>query len=108
MITIILLELVIVIKRLLKTILSIFTLVYNVQVLCGDDGYGIFNPPTIDEKTNYDYDMPPLFDNYGDENNDSYLVEFAPITITRNDYDYMRSNYFMHVAHDKNVLCDDY
>src|SRR3954451_20786804 len=64
-------------------------LVYNVQVLCGDDGYGIFNPPTIDKKTNFDYDMPPLFDDYGDENNDSYLVEFAPITITRNNYAYM-------------------
>src|SRR4051812_16235537 len=37
-------------------------LVYNVQVLCDDDGYGIFNPPTIEKKINYDYDMPPLFD----------------------------------------------
>jgi hypothetical protein len=86
-------------------------LVYNVQVLCGDhnDGYGIFNPPTIEKKINYDYDMPPLFDDYGDENNDSYLVEFAPITVTRNDYAYVGSiDYFMHVAHDKNVLCDDF
>ena len=84
-------------------------LVYNVQVLCGDDGYGIFNPPTIENKINYDYDMPPLFDDYGDENNDSYLVEFAPITINRNDYAYVGSiDYFMHMAHDKNVLCDDF
>jgi hypothetical protein len=84
-------------------------LVYNVQVLCGDDGYGIFNPPTVEKKINYDYDMPPLFDDYGDENNDSDLVEFAPITITRNDYACVGSNYcFMHVAHDKNVLCDDF
>ena len=84
-------------------------LVYNVQVLCGDDGYGNFNPPTIEKKINYDYDMPPLFDDYGDENNDGYLVEFTPITITRNAYAYVESiNFFMHVAHDKNVLCDDF
>ena len=84
-------------------------LVYNVQVLCGDDGYGIFNPPTIENKINYDYDMPPLFDDYGDENNDSYLVKFSPIIIIRNDYAYVGSiDYFMHVTHDKNVLCDDF
>jgi hypothetical protein len=52
--------------------------------------------------------MPPIFDDYGDENNnDSYFVEFAPTTINKNDYAYVESNnYFMHVAHDKNVLCD--
>ena len=69
----------------------------------------LFRSPTIEKKINYDYDMPPLFDDYGDENNDSYLVEFAPITITRNDYAYVGSiDYFMHMAHDKNVLCDDF
>ena len=49
-------------------------------------------------------------DDYHDENNnDSYFVEFAPTTITKNDYAYVESNnYFMHVAHDKNVLCDSY
>jgi hypothetical protein len=49
--------------------------------------------------------MPPIFDDYGDENNiDRYVVEFAPTTITRNDYVYVGSiNSFMHVAHDKNV-----
>jgi hypothetical protein len=52
--------------------------------------------------------MPLIFDDYCDENNnDSYFVEFAPTTINKNDYAYMESNnYFMHVAHDKNVLCD--
>jgi hypothetical protein len=54
--------------------------------------------------------MPPIFDDYGDENNDdSYFVEFAPTTINKNDYVYVESvNYFMHVAHDENVLCDSY
>jgi hypothetical protein len=54
--------------------------------------------------------MPPIFDDYGDENNsDGYFVEFAPATITKNDYVYVGSiNSFMHVAHGKNVLCDSY
>jgi hypothetical protein len=54
--------------------------------------------------------MPPIFDDYGDENNnDSYFVEFGPTTINKNDYAYVESiNSFMHVAHDKNVLCDSY
>jgi hypothetical protein len=75
-----------------------------------NDEYDIFSPPTIEEKINYDYNMPPIFDDYGDKNNnDSYFFEFAPTTINKNDYDYMESNnYFMHVAHDKNVLCDSY
>ena len=75
-----------------------------------NDEYDIFSPPTIEEKINYDYNMPPIFDDYGDENNnDSYFVEFAPTTINKNDYVYVGSiNSFMHVAHDKNVLCDSY
>jgi hypothetical protein len=54
--------------------------------------------------------MPPIFDDYGDENNDdSYIVEFAPTMINKNDYVYVGSiNSFMHVAHDKNVLFDSY
>ncbi len=54
--------------------------------------------------------MPPIFDDYGDENNsDSYFVEFAPTIINKNDYVYVESiNSFKHVAHDKNVLCDSY
>jgi hypothetical protein len=70
----------------------------------------IFSPPTIEDKNNYDYNMPPIFDDYSDENNnDNYFVEFAPTTINKNDYVYVESiNSFMHVAHDKNVLCDSY
>jgi hypothetical protein len=54
--------------------------------------------------------MPPIFDDYGDENkNDSYFIKFILTMINKNDYAYMESNnYFMHVAHDKNVLCDSY
>jgi hypothetical protein len=75
-----------------------------------NDEYDILSPPTVEEKINYDYNMPPIFDDYGDENNnDSYFVEFAPTTVNKNDYAYMESNnYFMHVAHDKKVLCDSY
>jgi hypothetical protein len=65
-----------------------------------NDEYDIFSPPTIEEKTRYDYNMPPIFDDYGDENN--YFVEFAPTTITKNDYVHVGSfNSFMHMAHDK-------
>ena len=75
-----------------------------------NDEYDIFSPPTIEEKINYDYNMPPIFDDYGDDNsNDSYFVEFAPTIINKNDYVYEGSiNSFMHVAHDKNILCDSY
>jgi hypothetical protein len=42
-------------------------------------------------------------------NVDSYIVEFAPPTINKNDYVYVESiNSFMHAAHDKDVLCDSY
>jgi hypothetical protein len=75
-----------------------------------NDDYDIFSPPTIEEKISYDYNMPPIFDDYGEENNnDSNFVEFAPTMINKNDYAYMESNnYFMHVAHDKNILGDIY
>jgi hypothetical protein len=58
-----------------------------------------------DYKDEYD-----IFDDYGDDNNiDSYIVEFAPTTINKNDYVHVRIiNSFMHVAPDKNVLCDSY
>ena len=70
-----------------------------------NDEYGVFSPPTIEEKIYCDYNMPPIYDDY----NDSYFVEFAPITINENDYAYVETNnYFMHVDHDKNVLCDSY
>jgi hypothetical protein len=75
-----------------------------------NDEYDIFSPPTVEEKNSYDYNMPPIFYDYGDENNNgSYFVEFAPTTIKKNDYVYVESiNSFMHLAHDKDVLCDSY
>jgi hypothetical protein len=40
---------------------------------------------------------------------DSYFVEFAPITIAKNDYVHVGIiNSFMHMDHDKNVLYDSY
>jgi hypothetical protein len=40
---------------------------------------------------------------------DSYFVEFAPTMIAKNDYVHVGSiNSFMHMAHDKDVLCDSY
>jgi hypothetical protein len=46
--------------------------------------------------------MPPIFDDYGDENN--YSVESAPITIVHVG----SINSFIHVAHDRDALCDSY
>jgi hypothetical protein len=43
-----------------------------------------------------------IFVDYGDENN--YSIESAPTTIVHVGI----INSFMHVAHDKNVLCDSY
>jgi hypothetical protein len=53
-----------------------------------NDEYDIFSPPAIEEKTRYDYNMPPIFDDYGDENDCVYVGSI---------------NSFMHAAHDKNV-----
>jgi hypothetical protein len=40
---------------------------------------------------------------------DSYFVDFAPTMIAKNEYVHVGSiNSFMHMAHDKNVLCDSY
>jgi hypothetical protein len=50
--------------------------------------------------------MPPIFDDYGDENN--YSFDFAPTKIAKNCVHVGSINYFMHVAHDKDVLCDSY
>jgi hypothetical protein len=50
--------------------------------------------------------MPPVFDDYGDENN--YSVDFAPTKIAKNCVHVGSTNSFMHVAHDKHVLCDSY
>jgi hypothetical protein len=46
--------------------------------------------------------MPPIFYDYGDENN--YVGELAPTTIVPVG----SINSFMLVAHDKDVLCDSY
>jgi hypothetical protein len=43
--------------------------------------------------------MPPIFDDYGD-----YSVESAPTTIVHVG----SINSFMHVAHDRDALCDSY
>jgi hypothetical protein len=67
-----------------------------------DDGYNIFSSPIIEEKNSYDYNMPPVFDDYGDGNN--YSVESAPTTIVHVG----SINSFMHVAHDRDILCDNY
>jgi hypothetical protein len=71
-------------------------LVYNGY----DDEYNVFSSPTFEEKISYDYNMPPLFDDYGDENN--YFVESAPTSIAHVG----SINSFMHVAHDKDGLMD--
>jgi hypothetical protein len=73
---------------------------YSIAYDDHNDEYDIFSPPTIEEKTRYDYNMPPIFDDYGDENNiDSYIVEFAPTTINKNDYVHVGSiNSFMHMC----------
>jgi hypothetical protein len=42
--------------------------------------------------------MPPIYDDYGDENN--YAIEFAPTTIVA----MVSINSFMHVAHDRDAL----
>jgi hypothetical protein len=46
--------------------------------------------------------MPPIFDDYGGENN--YSVESVPTTIVHVG----SINSFMHVAHDRDVLSDSY
>jgi hypothetical protein len=66
-----------------------------------DDEYNISSSPTFEEKISYDYNMPPIFDDYGDENN---FVESAPTTIVHVG----SINPFVHVARDRDVLCDRY
>src|SRR4051812_44778109 len=76
----------------------------------GLDEHDIFRTPSTEEKFYFDDTMPPIFDDYGDENNNECcFVEFAPTTINKNDYAYVESiNYFMHMDHDKNVAGDGY
>jgi hypothetical protein len=50
----------------------------------GFDEHDIFSPPTVEEKISYDYNMPPIFDDYGDENNnDSYFLNLLPLQLIR-------------------------
>jgi hypothetical protein len=67
-----------------------------------DDEYNIFSSPIFKEKISYDYNMLPIFDDYGDENN--YSIESAPTTIVHVG----SINSFMHVAHERDVLSDSY
>jgi hypothetical protein len=67
-----------------------------------NDEYNIFSLPTFEEKISYDCNMPPVFDDYSDENN--YYVESAPPTIVHVE----SINSFMHVARDRDALCDSY
>jgi hypothetical protein len=46
--------------------------------------------------------MPPIYDDYGDENN--YSAESAPTTIVHVG----SITSFMHMAHDRDALCDGY
>jgi hypothetical protein len=62
-----------------------------------NDKYNICSAPTIKEETRYDYNMPPIFDDYGDEN--SYFGESTPTTIVHVG----SINSFVHVAHDRDV-----
>jgi hypothetical protein len=81
--------------------------IYSIAYDDYNNEYGIFSSPTIEEKARYDYNMPPIFEDYGDENN--YFGKFAPTTIATNDYVHVGSiNSFIHMAHDKDVLYDSY
>jgi hypothetical protein len=74
----------------------------DTKPLVYDDKYNIFSSPTFEEKISYHYNMPPIFYDYGDENN--YSVESAPAMIVHVG----SINSFMHVAHDREALCDSY
>ena len=51
-----------------------------------------------------DYSMPPIYDDYNDG-----CDTFTPTITNETVYAYVESNdTFMHVDHDKNVLCDSY
>jgi hypothetical protein len=39
---------------------------YSIAYDYYNDEYDIFSSPTIEEKIRYDYNMPPIFDDYGD------------------------------------------
>jgi hypothetical protein len=66
-----------------------------------NDEYNIFGSPIIEDEARYDYNIPPIFYDYGDENN---FVELVPTTIVHVG----SINPFVHVDHDRDVLCDSY
>jgi hypothetical protein len=71
-------------------------------------------PMPVTYSSDHDWEKHTTFDienlfGTNSENDDSYFVKFSPTMINKNDYVYVGSiNSFMHVAHDKNVLCDSY
>jgi hypothetical protein len=71
-----------------------------------NDEYNIFSSPTLEEKISYNYNMPPIFDDYGDENN--YSVDLAPTNIVKIYVHVDSISSFMHVAYDREALCDSY
>jgi hypothetical protein len=73
---------------------------YSIAYEDYNDEYNIFSSRTMEEETRYDYNIPLIFDDYGDENN---FVEFSPTIVHVGSI-----NSFMHVAHDRDVLCDSY
>ena len=63
-----------------------------------------FSPSTIKDKIHYDYTMTAIYDGYND-GCDSFTLTVTNETA----YAYVESNdTSLHVAHDKNVLCDSY
>jgi hypothetical protein len=71
-------------------------------------------PMPVTYSSDHDWEKHSTFDienlfGTNSKNDDSNFVESAPTTINKNDYVHVGSiNYFMHMAHDKNVLCDSY
>src|SRR6266480_1972036 len=48
------------------------------------DEHDIFSPPSMEEKIYFDDTLPPIHDDYNDENSsDSNFVEFAPLQLIR-------------------------
>jgi hypothetical protein len=67
----------------------------------GFDEHDISSSPSLEEKIHFDDTMLPIYDDC----NENY--ECLTPTITNEDFTYVESSdSFMHVAHDKNVLCD--
>jgi len=64
----------------------------------------VFSPPTIEDIVYVDYDMPPIYDDYNDG-----CDSFTPTITNETVFTYVESiDTFMHMDHGKNVLCDGY